>query len=154
MATDATVAEYGNQFLAGLLERMGLDGIEIALGPARRDTLVFELTGDIEFLEQRPELTSALTLLLSQAASRKIDARVSCLLDIGGRFAEREALLGVLARDVAHAVEITGRIGVIDRLDSSDRRVVHTALADWSTVATQSEGENRTRRLTVIPAEG
>jgi spoIIIJ-associated protein len=152
MAIDTAVVEHGATFLSGLIERMGLEGIVITPAPLRDDTVFLKLTGQIDLLKNHPEITAALTLLTSQAASRMADARVRCLLDVGGGFAERETLLKVLARDLAEAVERTGRIAVVERLSSAERRMVHSVLADHAHVSTQSEGTPDARWLTVQPA--
>ncbi len=135
-------------FLGELCERLGL-GVDLAVDADEDGALVLELTGDIERLERRPDLVSALTRLTAQATGRAVDDRVRVMLDVGGRFDARKALLEQAAEDIARAVQVSGRRAVIEGLSSTERRVVHTRLADDEGVSTRSEGDERARRLLV-----
>lgn len=135
-------------FLGELCERLGLE-VDLAADTDGDGALVIELTGDIERLERRPDLVSALTRLTGQATGRAVDDRVRVMLDVGGRFDARKALLEQAADDIARAVQVSGRRAVIEGLSSTERRVVHTRLADDEGVSTRSEGDERARRLLV-----
>lgn len=135
-------------FLGELCERLGLE-VDLAVDADEDGALVLELTGDIERLERRPDLVSALTRLTAQATGRAVDDRVRVMLDVGGRFDARKALLEQAAEDIARAVQVSGRRAVIEGLSSTERRVVHTRLADDEGVSTRSEGDERARRLLV-----
>lgn len=143
--------EAGRDYLAGALGHLGW-AIEIATGDAQGEASVLTLTGDLAPLEAQPHLVSALTLLTSQAMSRVADKPMRCLLDLGGTLVDRQALLEVLARDVADAVGLNGKVAIIEGLSSGERRQVHTALRDDARVDTQGEGPGEARRLAVGPA--
>ncbi len=150
---EATLAEEGAAFLQGLFERIPLD-IAVRPGAAKEGgpegALVLELRGpEVEAVGRRPELRSALGLLVSQVLARSTEDPVRCTLDTGGDFEVRGELLAAVARDVARSVSRTGRRAVIERLSSSERRVVHTALAEDKSVATRSEGDEGARVLLV-----
>lgn len=151
---EAQAIEAGADFLEGLLDRLSLD-IDVEVDEEIRDEhVVYTLQGkDVARLRREAELVSALTLLTAQAASRQVGERVRCLLDVGGTFEARRELLETAARDLANAVERTGRIGVLDSLNSSERRVVHLALKDDPRVETRSESAGPRRMLLIEPGE-
>lgn len=143
-----SAAEAAADFLTEIFDHLDY-AIDIK-AEQRGEMCVLELDGDdIERLESRPELVSALTLLTSQAASRATEERVRVLLDIGGAFDDKKAVLEAAAHDIARAVDRSGRRAVLGGLNSAERRVVHNALADDERVQTRSEGDESDRRLLV-----
>ena len=113
------------------------------------DRIVYEVSGDTELLKRRPNLVTAITLLTSQTASRLDGQRLSCVLDIDGQLESKRELLEIAAADVARAVRKNGRRAIFDGLNSTERRIVHTALKSDSFVQTESEGDEGQRRLIV-----
>ncbi len=146
--TETTAQDSGQTFLEDLFEHLEMS-VSIDSKSEDGESLVYEITGDIARLKRSPDLVSAITLLTSQAASRASGERASCLLDVGGTFEARRALLATAAEDISRAVAATGRRAVIDSLSSSERRIVHTHLRDDDAVASRSEGEERGRLLIV-----
>lgn len=142
--TDAALA-----FLGELCDRLELK-VELVPAGVRDEAVVIEVNGDgIDRLKRRPDLVSALTRLTAQAAGRAVDDRVRLMLDVGGEFEERKALLEAAADDIARAVQTSGRRAVVEGLSSTERRVMHSRLAEHEAVATRSEGDERARRLLI-----
>lgn len=145
----AEAADAAVEFLGELADRLDL-GVELTPGEVRDGAVVIELTGDgVDRLKRRPDLVSALTRLTGQAAGRAVGDRVRVVLDVGGDFDARKALLEQAADDIARAVAQSGRRAVIEGLSSTERRVMHTRLADDERVSTRSEGDEHRRRLLV-----
>ena len=145
--------EAGVDFLGEIFREMGID-VAISGGDEHEEGRVLELGGQIDGLRRQPDLVSALTLLTSQVISREAKSRVSVILDLGGGFKAREALLGVAADDLARVAAETGRRGVLDGLSSTERRIVHARLKENDDVATRSEGDGQGRLLIIEAAEG
>lgn len=146
--SEPSAAEAAADFLSEIFDQLDY-AIDIK-AEQRGEMCVLELDGDdIERLESRPELVSALTLLTSQAASRATGDRVRVLLDVGGEFDDKKEMLEAAARDIARAVDRSGRRAVLGGLNSAERRVVHNALAEDDRVQTRSEGDESDRRLLV-----
>lgn len=142
-------AAAATAFLTEIFDRLSLS-IGISQVRTRGDQCVLELEGDdLDRFEARPELVSALTLLSAQVAARATGERARVLLDIGGAFDARKALLEAAADDIARLVERTGRRAIFEGLNSSERRVVHGRLSDTGAVTTRSEGDESDRRLLV-----
>ncbi len=147
MSDEQAALDCGRDFLQTIFGHLST---EIDISPRLdADNLIFELTGATESLNRRSDFVSALTLLTSQAVSRQLDRRVNCLLDVDGRLEARRALLATAAVDVGRAVTKNGRRAVFEGLNSSERRVVHTALKEDPGVRTFSEGDERARLLMV-----
>ena len=114
MSEFAEAVPAGQAFLTELFERTGI-GLTVTDGRVADDAVVLELGGDIAALRRQPELAAALASLTAQVMARAIDVRhVRCVLDPGGTYAARKALLETAARDVARAVLKTGRRAVLD----------------------------------------
>ena len=150
--SEVEIGKAGEEFLDGLFGHMEMS-MEVESAESQDEMLVFALSGDhADALKRRPELHSAITLLASQVLSREAGERVRCLLDVGGDFEERSVLLQQVGKDVARAVTVNGKRGIIDGLSSSERRVVHVVLKELKGVASRSEGDDERRCLLVEKA--
>ena len=147
MEATASAISAGNEFLNGIFDALGLS-IDIQ-HRVDGDRIVYEVSGDTELLKRRPNLVTAVTLLTSQTASRIDGQRLSCVLDIDGQLESRRELLKIAATDVARAVQKNGRRAIFEGLNSTERRIVHTALKGDEFVETESEGDEGQRRLIV-----
>jgi len=73
------------------------------------------------------------------------------LVDIGGYKEQRKKQLEILATKTAKDVART-RIPVsLNKMNAYERRVIHTKLADWRDVTTESEGEEPNRYVVIRP---
>ncbi|MSP73343.1 MAG: hypothetical protein EXR76_14485 [Myxococcales bacterium] len=141
-------------FVRGLFDRMGLRAQVTACdhGEGQVEVAVQGADG----LGRNRDLVAAVGLVSSLAAGRGRPERVRVRLDFGeaprAEQGTRESLLTGLAADIAGFVLRTGRRAVVERLSSSERRVVHTALSDEARVSTHSEGGEQNRYLLVSKA--
>ncbi|MCA9539833.1 MAG: hypothetical protein KC620_13140 [Myxococcales bacterium] len=143
--------QMGAAFLNELFAQMRL-GAKARAGAPRDGWQVIEITGELTALRRRPDLVSALNHLTGQVVNRAAGEQTRCLIDLGGDYEARKALLETVADDVARAVKRTGRQAVLDGLPSPERRVVHARLAEVGGVATRSEGDERNRVLYITRA--
>jgi len=149
---EITHVETGTEFLEGVFKRLDM-GVDVsAATDADAEHYRYVLKGDVAGLNANPDLVDALTLLTAQTLSRAENRRVDCILDVGGSFEQRKALLDVAVEDLAHAVLVTGRSGVLQGLSAAERKDVHNGLKEVESVQTRSEGDDRTRILVVEPS--
>jgi spoIIIJ-associated protein len=145
-------SEIAADYIEGLLDVADLDG-DIDMD-VEGDRPVVSVVGATltELVGSRGEVLEALQELTRLAVHRQTGTRSRIMLDVGGYRARRRQELAELGRRVAEEV---GRTGVPQRLDAMtpfERKVVHDAVADAG-CRSESEGEEPSRRVVVLPAE-
>lgn len=95
----------------------------------------------------------ALQTLLRNYLLQFVDGKLFINLDIGGYRANRKRQLEILATKTAKEVAKTKIEVKLDPMNSYERRIIHTKLADWRDVETISEGEGKDRALVIRPKE-
>ena len=73
------------------------------------------------------------------------------LLDIGGYREQRKKQLEILATKTAMDVIQSRTKTKLTKMNSYERRIIHTKLSDWRDVITKSEGEEPNRYVVVLP---
>ena len=88
-------------------------------------------------------------LSLVQAIERLLDERD---IELAGRLAEHYR--GVfMARRLADKAKQTGRPVTLSPMSPRDRRIVHLALQEDTTIATRSQGQGYYRKLLILPTD-
>jgi spoIIIJ-associated protein len=145
-------SEIAADYIEGLLDVADLDGdIDMDIEGDRPVVSVVGATLT-ELVGPRGEVLEALQELTRLAVHRQTGTRSRIMLDVGGYRARRRQELAELGRRVAEEV---GRTGVPQRLDAMtpfERKVVHDAVAAAG-CRSESEGEEPSRRVVVLPAE-
>jgi spoIIIJ-associated protein len=145
-------SEIAADYIEGLLDVADLDG-DIDMD-VEGDRPVVSVVGATltELVGPGGEVLEALQELTRLAVHRQTGTRSRIMLDVGGYRARRREELAELGRRVAEEV---GRTGVPQRLDAMtpfERKVVHDAVAAAG-CRSESEGEEPSRRVVVLPAE-
>ena len=96
---------------------------------------------------------AALQFVLRNYLSQFTDTRLIVNLDIGGYHSNRRKQLEILATKTAKDVAKTKIPVKLDPMNSYERRIIHTKLAEWHDVETVSEGEGQDRALIIRPKE-
>ena len=94
---------------------------------------------------------NAAQILLRNYLSRLSDGPVRVTLDIAGYKDNRKRQLEILATKVAKEVAYSGVEARLDPMNSYERRIIHTKLAEWRDVYTESEGTGEERAIIVKP---
>lgn len=138
------------EFLEGLFKAAGKD-VQINISEDDKYvtySVVGENLGDM--IGHRGECYYAINRVLCAAAG-KTEKRI--LLDIGGYKERRSEVLAELARKTAEKVVRTGRYARLDPMNPSERRIIHSTLADDPRVVTMSRGEEPHRYVMVFLKE-
>jgi spoIIIJ-associated protein len=99
---------------------------------------------------KRGETLRALQFVVNLMLPRKVEqSRV--LIDVEHYRDRMARSLQALSARVAERVAYSGRSVTLEPMTAAERRVVHIALADHSSVTTESEGFGEGRRVTVMP---
>ena len=142
-------------FLKELLEKMGIQSAILAAQTEDGLRLNIEASTDGLLIGRRGETLDALQYLTSLYANKekKGDDYTRITLDTEGYRARREETLRRLARKNAAQVRSTGRSITMEPMNPYERRVLHSALAEFEGVSTHSEGEEPNRRVVITPED-
>ena len=145
-------SEIAADYIEGLLDVADLDG-DIDMD-VEGDRPVVSVVGATltELVGPHGEVLEALQELTRLAVHRQTGARSRIMLDVGGYRARRRQELAELGRRVAEEVARTGVPQRLDAMTPFERKVVHDAVAAAG-CRSESEGEEPSRRVVVLPAE-
>jgi spoIIIJ-associated protein len=112
---------------------------------------ILDISGeDTSFLlNESGELLDAFETLLFQIYGREIDRTQRFVCDADGFRQTRRAELYAMARFAAQNVRKSGKPFTFGKLNATERRMIHLALAEESDLQTESIGEGRDRQLQV-----
>jgi spoIIIJ-associated protein len=153
-SSPADTGEVAREVLAAILQRMGLEA-RVALEHQEDGSYRLEVSGDDMgvVIGKHGSTINALQYLVGLIAHKRVGERVRVVVDAEGYRGRREQTLIELARSYADRVKESGQEAVLDALQSYERRIIHTALADDPDVITYSEGEEPDRRVVISPRQ-
>ena len=144
-------SEIAADYIEGLLDVADLDGdIDMDVEGDRPMVSVVGATLT-ELVGPKGEVLEALQELTRLAVHRQTGARSRIMLDVGGYRARRRQELAELGRTAAEEVSRTGVPQRLEAMTPFERKVVHDAVAAAG-LRSESEGEEPTRRVVVLPA--
>jgi spoIIIJ-associated protein len=146
-------ARVAEEFLAGLLERMGLPA-ELDSGEVDGVMYVDVFAGeDAEgmglLIGRHGQTLDALQEIVRSAVQRQTEARCRVIVDVEDYRKRRRSQLAERARSVAARVKRTGRPERMEPMSPYERKIVHDAVNSVGGVETASEGEDPQRRVVV-----
>ncbi len=141
-------------YLEVLLDIVDYDG-DIDLD-VENDRAVVSIEGEDlgALVGPRGETLDALQELTRLAVAQKTGTRSRLMLDIGGHRAQRRQQLQELASGTAEKVVADGEAVRLSPMNPFERKVVHDAIATIDGVRSESEGEEPSRRVVVLPDAG
>ena len=107
------------------------------------------VNGDAANLYRKADLVSALHHLVRKIVSRHGDSR-DFVIDFGGHQGRRAEILSEVAPVLAEKAQKHQRRIIVSNLNSVERKGLHRALKETSTVETRSEGRTH-RELLIEP---
>lgn len=151
----STQAEMTESFLAGLLEKMGLESRVTSTIEDERLTVEAHGLNLGLAIGHQGQTVRAITELSRTIIQRKSkgSASGSMTVDIGGYRALRQSNLEKFTKAQAEAVLSDGISRALDPMGAADRRIAHNAVSDIEGVETISEGSNMDRRVVIQLAE-
>ncbi len=114
---------------------------------------LLELIGDDSglLIGRKGETLRALQFLTNVLVSNQTGAKARVSIDVEGYEDRRNQSLINLANRVAQRVTKTGRDIELEPMNPRERRVVHMALAENTSVETESSGSGFDRRVVISP---
>ncbi len=159
--SELPVAEIAQTTLTELLRHLGFSAeILVRQGEPAADEEEAPLVLDIQttnadtLIGPHGETLAALQHILRLLVNRRAGQMINLIVDVQGYKRRREQNLRRLAERMAIQAVKSGRTVYLEPMPPYERRIVHLALRDREDVTTQSVGEGRQRRVTIIPRVG
>jgi predicted RNA-binding protein Jag len=144
----------GKEILEELMRHIGFAvQVEVETGDTSRLNVVADPDGREalgSLIGRKGERLSALQHLVNLMLSRRMGEWTRVLVDVEDYRGRRERQLRDLANRAAARVEETGKMIQLEPMPALERRWIHLALRDHPNVATQSIGEEPSRRIVVL----
>lgn len=146
------IADRAGEFVTGLIDQCGLL-LTTQVSVEEDDTIRIELAGEDSglVLGDSARLLYAINHLVNQIFYRQARNGCSFILDCEDYRSDRTVELELMARKAAERVRKTGRAVVLQPMPSSERRIIHLALAEEPGIRTESEGSGRYRHIQIVP---
>lgn len=151
-------ALVGKQVLEEILEKMQIDSqIHVYLTDDQVDDedphWMLNITGNgiNRLIGRRGETLSSLQYIVRLICSRRLQRRANIIVDAGGYKTGRSNRLRGLANRMAKQAVQQGRTITLEPMHANERRIIHLTLRGREDVATQSIGEGRHRKVTIVP---
>lgn len=147
------VITFMKEYLKNLIENMGLTAnLEVK---KREDNVTFTIFSDNNsiLIGKNGRTLDSITTIVKQVVYKELGKYFNFTIDIGEYKKERENRLERLAKKVAREVAYSKVEAKLDPMNSYERRIIHTVLADNKKVTTESEGEEPNRCVVIKPRE-
>lgn len=143
--------ETAADYIEGFLDIVDMDG-DLDLDVEGGRAVVAVVGDDLDkLIGQGGETLEALQELTRLAVLQKTGVRSRLMLDVGGHRARRRVELREIATAAANRVRSGGVAEKLTPMTPFERKVVHDAIAEIDGVHSESEGEEPTRRVVIIP---
>lgn len=147
------VIEYIKEYVKELIHNMGLTcNLEIKKRENGINITVISDNNSI-LIGKNGRTLEAITLVIKQMIYNEIGEYFPFVLDIGEYKVAREHKLESLAKRTAREVATSKIPAKLDPMNSYERRIIHSILADHRKVTTESEGEEPNRYVVIKPKE-
>ncbi|MEO0562150.1 MAG: R3H domain-containing nucleic acid-binding protein [Chloroflexota bacterium] len=116
---------------------------------------ILNIEGDAEDLSsligRKGETLSSLQYLARLMVSKQIGGRANIVVDVDSYRLKRTDKMARLANRMADQAVETGRSVKMEPMPPHERRIIHMTLRKRDDVETESTGEGKKRRVTIIP---
>ena len=147
-----TINDVQNYIKETINEILKLMGIETNFEVRRRDkTISIKLfsNNNAILIGKNGRTIGALQTIIRQIVSNQINEKLSILLDVENYKEKKEKNIEYLAKKTAREVAKTKVEVTMDSMNSYERRIVHSVLADDKYVYTESIGEEPNRCVVI-----
>ncbi len=152
MATDPTVLAK-----VRLEELVAFLGVNVTVqAQETEDGIALDIAASAStprLIGHRGETLRSLEYLVNQIVKQADNTAPRVSVDVAGYRAARRESLEEMAREVATRVVETGQEVELRPMNPAERRIVHMALREMEGIVTESRGEDRSRRIVVMPAK-
>lgn len=144
------VIDFSKEFVKNVVKGMGLE--DIILETQRTENYI-KITMHSEnssiLIGKNGRTLSSIQTLLRAAIYRQTNMHINVVLDVENYKERQEHSIERLAKKLAKEVLKTKEPITMDSMNSYERRLVHSALADFKNISTESEGEEPNRKVVI-----
>ena len=146
--TDAI--DFAEKYVKDVIESLGIGGVKIKTS-LEDDIIRIQIDSDHNpvLIGKNGVTLQALNEIVRLAVSGKFRRRFRILLDIGDYKDNKYSRVASIARRTAKEVQKTKVDVTLDPMPSDERRVVHSAVSEFSHIKTESTGEGHNRAVTI-----
>ena len=150
VAEEGSVEEKIENFIKGLLEKMGSDAVPHAW-KENENTYKVDLVGeDLGYLiGRRGDTLDAIQHLANYTVNRGVEGHIRINVDAEAYREKREDSLRRYARKKAQQVLKARRRTTLEPMNAYERHVIHAALQDMENITTHSTGTEPNRRVVI-----
>jgi spoIIIJ-associated protein len=140
-------------FINLVLEQGGMD-LRASVEPLGEAVRVQVRGGDRAILlSHNAEMLDALEHLGNRMLAHATGEEHHVIFDSGSYRAQREKELQLMAEKAAERVRMTRKPFTFDPMSPGERRIIHLALAEDTSVRSESQGSGDNRKVTIHPAK-
>lgn len=149
---DFDIINDGIEYLKTMLHNMNLEAmIEAKRIDDRHVLFSIESKDNPILIGKNGKTLDAIQTTLKNYINLYIEDYHIILLDIGGYREQRKKQLEILATKTAMEVIQSKTPSRLGKMNSYERRIIHTKLSDWRDVSTKSEGDEPNRYVVINP---
>lgn len=143
--------ELAKRLMEELLERIGVKA-EVE-GILKEEDLHLEIKGDQEgiLIGRHGRTLDSLQFLVNRMVNKHLETPVRIVLDINDYRKRKTENLKKMAIRIGDKVKSKGHALTIGPFNAHDRRIIHIALREDPSVRTESLGEGKLKKITIIP---
>ncbi len=138
------------ELLEGILQRMDIPGSVSYKEKDESITLNIEGDGDGLLIGKRGQNLDAIQYIVNKATNRSENGRKPIIIDSGTYRKRREESLLSLAAKLGDKVKRTKKSVTVSNMNAHDRRIIHMALQNDTTLVTKSRGEGEYRKIVIM----
>lgn len=138
------------ELLEGILQRMDIPGSVSFEEKDESITLNIEGDGDGLLIGKRGQNLDAIQYIVNKATNRSENGRKPIIIDSGTYRKRREESLLSLAAKLGDKVKRTKKPVTVSNMNAHDRRIIHMALQNDTTLVTKSRGEGEYRKIVIM----
>lgn len=146
------VVKDGIKYIQTLLDNMEVEAfVEAKIVGEREISFIINAQENPILIGKNGKTLDAIQTLIKNYIHVFTEEHYVILVDIGGYKEQRKKQLEILATKTAKEVARTKVPAKLGKMNAYERRVIHTKLADWRDVSTESEGEEPNRFIVIKP---
>jgi spoIIIJ-associated protein len=147
------ITEKATSILEGILSRMGVDLPVTAAETDEAITLNIEGDSGGLLIGKRGQNLDAIQYIVNKATNQSENGRKPIIIDSGSYRKRREESLLTLAAKLGEKVKKTKKAVTVSNMNAHDRRIIHLALQNDTSLVTKSRGEGDYRKIVIMPAK-